>query len=569
MSQPKVAIAITADDKTARGAKSAEKRLGAIPKHSSSVVRRGLGELSRQGRSTIRTIGAVEQAGARVFGNASITSGFASRLGGIRAAAAAAGTGLGEAAAGGSMLSTTLGVVGTAAGATIGILGAAAYAAFKMTSSWATGAASIGRTAATIGIGTDALQKFTAAAERAGVDKGTSIGALGGLSESLNGAAYGTNGEARAVLTKMGVKIERNKDGTANIEAMLPAIADAISRYNPYAQRVAAGALGIPDAALAAFRQGGKALSAEMKDAGDTAYVATPSDIKKAQRIDRKGTLVSQMKDKGLGLAGAGVADATEKGYDLALAGGRQLVSGATDFGGVVKNSFAPASAAVERGGRAIERAAYRMGGGGGLKNGVLKLSSQDVTDLKKVVATEWDKRSPSQLKGIIDTVLNRVASGKWGNTVAGVANARSQFSDINGPVAWRQGRHSIGQVPIGRVSARVGQLTERYLAMREGGVGSSVGDNLNYANPHYSDRKNLRWINKLRGPTLGSGVSIHRHGTTPDLERYRPGAFKVDSPVPVKVEVEFKNAPSGTRARVSAGNRSAPAISEAWAVHP
>lgn len=551
MSQPKVAIAITADDKTARGAKSAEKRLGAIPKHSSSVVRRGLGDLSRQGRSTIRTIGAVEQAGARVFGNASITSGFASRLGGIRAAAAAAGTGLGEAAAGGSMLSTTLGVVGTAAGATIGILGAAAYAAFKMTSSWATGAASIGRTAATIGIGTDALQKFTAAAERAGVDKGTSIGALGGLSESLNGAAYGTNGEARAVLTKMGVKIERNKDGTANVEAMLPAIADAISRYNPYAQRVAAGALGIPDAALAAFRQGGKALSAEMKDAGDTAYVATPSDIKKAQRIDRKGTLVSQMKDKGLGLAGAGVADATEKGYDLALAGGRQLVSGATDFGGVVKNSFAPASAAVERGGRAIERAAKGIGEAiVGASGGRGRFTGKQITALaRRAVPIAAEARrygfSKAEAQGIAANIVLESGGNHRAREKGGAGRGLIQWTD---PARKAEFRRVMG------VNVEHASRDQQWRFLRY----------------ELSHKEASGWKKAMsRGQDAAAIAAGYAWHVERPKEKARDSAERAAvasamQEIPVKVEIDLRGALPGTRAKVTAG-RKAPAVSHAF----
>ena len=72
MSQPKVAIDITANDRTAKGARSAEKRLGTVPKHVSAVTRnqdRAMREgLGRSSRSALRTLGQVEQASARVFG---------------------------------------------------------------------------------------------------------------------------------------------------------------------------------------------------------------------------------------------------------------------------------------------------------------------------------------------------------------------------------------------------------------------------------------------------------------------------------------------------------------------
>ncbi|MFV3561656.1 hypothetical protein ACNJFJ_21125, partial [Mycobacterium tuberculosis] len=135
MTQPKVGIDITANDRTARGVASAERRLGTIPKHQSAVARRherALREgITRSGRNALTTLGRVEQASARVFGGRSITSGFSTRLGAIGEAAAATGTGLGEAAASGGVLTGTLGVLGTVAGATVGILAAAGFAAFK------------------------------------------------------------------------------------------------------------------------------------------------------------------------------------------------------------------------------------------------------------------------------------------------------------------------------------------------------------------------------------------------------------------------------------------------------
>lgn len=167
-----------------------------------------------------------------------------------------------------------------------------------------------------------------------------------------------------------------------------------------------------------------------------------------------------------------------------------------------------------------------------GLNNGSLTLSAQDVVDLKKTLQTEWvQSAGDDQARGIVDTILNRQASGRWGDTVADVVNARNQFSDINGPISRRDGRNSVDDLPDSRISARVDRLVDEYLAQRADGTPSSVGDNLNYANPNYSDRVNLGWIMALDGPVLGRGDAIHRHGTTPDLERSRPGAFDVRLP--------------------------------------
>lgn len=167
--------------------------------------------------------------------------------------------------------------------------------------------------------------------------------------------------------------------------------------------------------------------------------------------------------------------------------------------------------------------------GASGLRDGVLRLSAQDVLDLKKTLQTEWvQSAGDDQARGIIDTILNRQASGHWGTRVSDVVNARNQFSDINGPVSRRAGRNSVDDLPASSISRRVDTLVDTYLAQRAGGTPSRVGDHLNYANPHYSDARNLPWIMALDGPVLGGGRAIHRHGTTPDLERYRPGDFRV-----------------------------------------
>jgi LysM repeat protein len=166
------------------------------------------------------------------------------------------------------------------------------------------------------------------------------------------------------------------------------------------------------------------------------------------------------------------------------------------------------------------------------LAGGTLSLSQADINNIKKTLQTEWvQSAGDAQAHGIIDTILNRTASGRWGTTVADVVNARNQFSDINGPVSRRDGRNSVDDIPMSRVSARVDRLVDSYLAERAAGRASSIGSHLNYANPNYSDARNLGWINALEGPVLGRGDAIHRHGTTPDLERFRPGAFAIALP--------------------------------------
>ncbi len=161
-----------------------------------------------------------------------------------------------------------------------------------------------------------------------------------------------------------------------------------------------------------------------------------------------------------------------------------------------------------------------------------LSLTQADINNIKRTLQTEWvPSAGEGQARGIIDTILNRTASGRWGDTVSEVVNARYQFSDINGPVSWRDGRTSVEQIPMAQVTGRVDRLVDSYLAQRANGQPSSIGSHLNYANPHYSDARNLSWINRLDGPVLGRGDAIHRHGTVPELNRHRPGEFSVGLP--------------------------------------
>ncbi|WP_176473006.1 LysM peptidoglycan-binding domain-containing protein [Sphingomonas lenta] len=164
--------------------------------------------------------------------------------------------------------------------------------------------------------------------------------------------------------------------------------------------------------------------------------------------------------------------------------------------------------------------------------DGALSLSRADVLNIKKTLQTEWvQSAGEAQAHGVIDTILNRTASGRWGDSVADVVNSHNQFSDVNGPISRRVGRNSVEDIPASRISDRVDRLVDGYLAERAAGRPSSIGSHLNYANPHYSSRGNLDWIMALDGPVLGRGDAIHRHGTVPELERHRPGAFAVVLP--------------------------------------
>nr|DAW50802.1 MAG TPA: tail tape measure [Caudoviricetes sp.] len=167
---------------------------------------------------------------------------------------------------------------------------------------------------------------------------------------------------------------------------------------------------------------------------------------------------------------------------------------------------------------------------------GAVKLTEQDIIDIKKVAATEVvgslkGEAFEKQLAGVVDTILNRVYQ-KGGN-VRAVLNERWAFSDINAP---RKGAYgSVQNVPMSRVSARVSKGVDEHLAKRAAGMASVVGGNTHYANPYFlgeASAKTKKWVREVEsqanatGQRFGSGKAVHVHGT-PTGSKAAP-AFRV-----------------------------------------
>lgn len=550
MTNPQIAIDIVANDRSARGVGSAERRIGTLPKHAGIANRRMVADgeraFGRSSRTVLRTLGSVEQATAKVFGNRSLTSGLTARLGALGEAGSAAGSGLGQAAAAGGLLEGACASVGVVVASTVGVLAAAAYGAFKLADGWAKGAASIGRTAEIIGVGTKAMQEFSAAAERVGVDKDKATGGLGGLSQTLNDARYGRNTAALAVLAKLGVQMKLNEDGTVNVAAMLPAIADAVQRQNSSGRRTVAKNLGFGLDLLPVMSQGGKALAGDMKDADAHATVLTDAEIARGKRIQRKGAMVGQLTGRAMSKAGSWTAGQAEAGYDAVLSGGTKL----TD---AINHHFEPAAAkvdrggaAVERGGRAIERAAGRMSAGRippGLNPGVIAAAQR----------TQRRTGIPASITlgqyGLESSFGRHMPAGS--NNPFGIkARAGEPFVVARTREETRSGRSYYTEARF----RKFGSLEEafdahaqllrgkRYSAARSAGSVEGFADRLTgvYATDH-------RYGSKLKS-------LIHSNG----LNRFDSGEA-----IPVKVEIDMRGAPAGTRTKVTAG-KGKPAISHA-----
>lgn len=544
-------IRIVGNNQTDKGARAAERRLGQVPRRVGDANRRyereSVASMRRVSRSTLRTFGEVERAGAQLLGGRAIASGAVSRLGGLTQAAGAVAGGLGEATAGAGLLSGGLGILGVAAGATIGILAAAGYAAFKLADGWAKGAASIGRTASIIGVATKDLQEFSAAAERAGVDKDKATGSLGSLSQTLNDARYGRNTQALEVLKRLGVEMKTNKDGTVDVGAMLVPLADALQSKNSSGRRTAARILGIDLAALPAFTQGGKQLGEDMRDADQHAVVLTDKEIERGARIERKGVRVGQLKDRVMSKAGAWTAEKAEVGYDAVLRGGEAMLDGAGEFADSVSRSFKPAA-------EKIERAADRIGTA--LKGGAIGITRQAVAAAQH---TERKYGVPASITlaqyGLESSFGRRMPRGSnnpFGiKAVGGQPYVTARTTEVD-----RSGRSY-------RTTARFRKFESLEAAFEEHGRLLARGRayaRARRALPNvdaYADAltgtyaTDRRYGQKLRGV-------INQHG----LRQY-DGA--VDA-IPVKVEIDMRGAPQGTRATVTAGRSARPAISRAMA---
>ena len=153
-----------------------------------------------------------------------------------------------------------------------------------------------------------------------------------------------------------------------------------------------------------------------------------------------------------------------------------------------------------------------------------LTLTEQDVIDIMKVTATEVvpslkGNNFTDQLKGVVDTVLNR--SFLNNGDVRGVINKKWAFSDINTPRKSAYG--AVQNVPMSRVSQRVKDGVIEHLKYRSMGEKSIVDGNLDYANPYYLDEASestKRWVADVyeqarkSGQIFGAGKAIHVHGT-------------------------------------------------------
>lgn len=195
--------------------------------------------------------------------------------------------------------------------------------------------------------------------------------------------------------------------------------------------------------------------------------------------------------------------------------------------------------------GDAADTVAGWFGGGAGGPSGgfdasskTLNLTEQDIIDIAKVTTTEVamnlsENERKRQAAAVIDTILNRTVTGKWGNGVRDVINAKHQFSKIAGPASINP-YGSVQNMPTSAMNSEIAAFTREYLSKRAGGQKSIVDGNLSYANPNHITKNNRAWVTDIAnqaaqtGQRFGSGGSVHVHGTTKDMINIRPTGYKV-----------------------------------------
>lgn len=219
----------------------------------------------------------------------------------------------------------------------------------------------------------------------------------------------------------------------------------------------------------------------------------------------------------------------------------------------------------------------FGVGGGDGGEGGTydasnktLRLSQQDITDITKVTSTEAAEHLGQsdynkQAGAIVDTIINRVVSKGYPDTVRGVINQSHQFSAISG----NKGAYgSIQNMPDGATKPKARAFVPGYLkGLVDGSIKPVINGDLNYLNPAHSGQKALRTWGKIiidqankSGQIYGTGKSLHYHGTSTEMINKKPYGFKlamgdkVSAPVGAGKKNTQKNGILGQSAQSTGG---------------
>ncbi|KSV75581.1 hypothetical protein N185_17225 [Sinorhizobium sp. GW3] len=169
-------------------------------------------------------------------------------------------------------------------------------------------------------------------------------------------------------------------------------------------------------------------------------------------------------------------------------------------------------------------------------------VSRQEITDLIKATSTEVDASLPEAMRilmsrAVVDTILNRKASGLFGDTVTAIVNQPWAFSAISSNLPYAYG--TVGKMPDSAIKPLVRKDAETWLKARAAGVPAQESG-LNFANPFFSSERSKRqWVNEVVREAEASGHvygdisrrSVHYHGTAPGLRGQEPKPYTIVLP--------------------------------------
>jgi len=137
-----------------------------------------------------------------------------------------------------------------------------------------------------IGESRQSLQAWHIAASRAGVSAEEMDAGMVGMQAAIRGAAQGSNPEAMTLLTKMGVQIAKNKDGTVDYAKTQERVLEALRRQKSV-QGQRAAAVGLGAGSLLPMIQRGT-WEADRKDALESGLIQSDAAMDRAQQMQER-----------------------------------------------------------------------------------------------------------------------------------------------------------------------------------------------------------------------------------------------------------------------------------------
>ncbi|CAJ2713995.1 phage tail tape measure protein [Burkholderia pseudomallei] len=152
---------------------------------------------------------------------------------------------------------------------------------------WGKMGAEVERTSGVLGVSTDQLQAYRAAAKLAGLSADDMTGSLKSLGRTIEDATYGRNQDALVMMQKFGITLHRTKDGAVDATRALHDVANAIvaQKGNVQAQSLIAGAFGV-ESLLPLLQKGGGGIDAFVKQAQAMGLVFDEKTLAKGQQFN-------------------------------------------------------------------------------------------------------------------------------------------------------------------------------------------------------------------------------------------------------------------------------------------